>query len=161
MIGIYAIFRKSDDKCVYVGESKDITRRIGQHLTNNTHIDVNSEEYYGKPIEIHETDDKKYRMEREVYWINELNPEFNEIRDGSSWMKDKPSPFRGKTFSEETLEILRQKNKGSNNPMYGKPSAMRGKPAWNRGLTKETDPRVAKYSNNISITKQKKKEKDK
>lgn len=128
MIGIYAIYRKSDDKCMYVGESKNIEQRLNHHLKYNaTHINVNDKEYYGKPIELHDTDDRKFRMSREVFWINELNPELNQIRDGSSWMKGKPSPFKGKHFSEETIEILKEKNRGCNNPMYGKPSAMREK----------------------------------
>ena len=101
MIGIYAIFRKSDDKCMYVGQSECIERRIGQHLTNNTHIDVNSEEYYGKPIEIHNIDDKKYRIEREKFWIHELNPELNKYTDDYGWNKRKTSTFNGKHFADE------------------------------------------------------------
>lgn len=139
MIGIYAIFRKSDDKCMYVGQSKNIEQRLYVHLTGNSHINVNYEEYYGKPIETHENDDIKYRTTREIFWINELKPELNQIRDGSSWMKGKPSPFKGKHFSEETIEILREKNKGCNNPMYGKPSAMRGKIPWNKGKKKNKE----------------------
>ena len=143
MIGIYAIYRKSDDKCMYVGESKDIERRLYHHFSGHTHINVNKTEYYGKPIELHDTDDRKIRMSREVFWINELNPELNQIRDGSSWMKGKPSPFKDKHFSEETIEILKEKNRGCNNPMYGKPSPMRGKTPWNKG--KKLNKKTGKY----------------
>ena len=140
MIGIYAIFRKSDDKCMYVGESRNIEQRIYHHLTGNSHINVCADTHYGKPIEIHETNNKKYRLEREIYWISVLNPELNQIRDGSSWMKGRHAANRGKHHSEETRKKLSILNKGSNNPMYGRPSSNRGKPAWNKGkkFNKET-----------------------
>lgn len=85
MIGVYAIFRKIDDRCMYVGESKHLERRIKAHLDGKTKNLFNKEEYYCKILETHDIDDHKYRLQREVYWINELNPELNIIRDGTNW----------------------------------------------------------------------------
>ena len=44
----------------------------------------------------------------------------------------------GRHQSETTIEKLRQINLGKNNPNYNKPP-------WNKGLTKETDERIAAY----------------
>ena len=116
MIGVYAIFRKSDNKCMYVGQSKDINGRIKGHLDGKTHLSFNKEEYYSKILETHDIDDKTYRLNREAFFIKELNPELNKIRD--------------KHFhhSEETKKKIGEANKGENSAMYGKP-------AWNRGIS--------------------------
>jgi len=42
--------------------------------------------------------------------------------------------------TENHKKSLSRVRTGKNNPMFGKP-------AWNRGLTKNNDPRVAKYGN--------------
>lgn len=105
MIGIYGIFRKSDDKCVYVGESKDITGRIKAHFIGKN-ARFNKEEYYGEMIEQHFINDKQYRLDREAYWINELNSECNKMRDRHN--------------SEEQKKKQSERMTGENNPMYGK-----------------------------------------
>lgn len=112
MIGIYGIFRKSDNKCVYVGESKDIDTRIKYHLSGRSNTPFNSDEYYGEMLEQHFINDKKYRLIRETYWINELNAELNIIRDGSSGMKGKSPWNKGISPSEETINKIRDGQKG-------------------------------------------------
>lgn len=136
MIGIYGIFRKSDDKCMYVGQSKDINGRIKHHL-NRANSPFNSDEYYGEMIEQHFIDNKQYRLDREAYWINELNAEMNVVRDRhhatSEETKKKigyankgKDPWnKGKIdiFSEESrkkISINHSDVSGENNPMYGK-----------------------------------------
>ena len=42
-------------------------------------------------------------------------------------------------------------NRGSKNPMFGLPGTMLGKRGWNKGLTKLTDPRIAKQAASGSI----------
>lgn len=100
MIGIYAIFRKSDDKCMYVGQSKNINKRLKDHICHKNSR-FNERDYYGKVIEPFDFYDKENQLNREAYWIKELNPELNIIRDETD---------RGKYLS------------GENNPMYGKNS---------------------------------------
>lgn len=137
MIGIYGIFRKSDDKCMYVGQSKNVNERIKQHLSGKSPNKFNSEEHYGEMIEEHMLDYKQFRLEREAYWINELNPEFNKIRDRhhskettiqmseNNGMKGKhpdhrgnKNPMYGKHFSEETIKKQSKVKLGKNNPVY-------------------------------------------
>lgn len=53
------------------------------------------------------------------------------------------NPFWGKTHSKETRRKISEAHKGKPSPMKGKKT---GKPAWNKGLFKETDERVLKCS---------------
>jgi len=115
MVGIYGILRKSDNKCVYVGESRDINGRIKYHLTRKR-TPFNKDEYYGKTLETHDIDDKTYRLNREAFFINKLNPELNVVRD------------RHFHHSEETKKKQSKANLGEKNPNFGKP-------AWNRGIS--------------------------
>lgn len=126
MVGIYGIFRRSDDKCMYVGESKDINGRIKAHLDGKTRNLFNKNEFYGEMIEQHFIDDKNYRLDREAYWIEQLNPELNEIRDRhhSDEYKEKLRQFHlGKYHSEESKKKIKENHadfSGNKNPMYGK-----------------------------------------
>lgn len=147
MVGIYGIFRKSDDKCVYVGESKDVRNRIKHHLNGHTKNSFNKDDYYGEMIEQHFINDKQYRLEREAYWIEQLQPELNIVRDEtkrgeyisgenspmygthrsdktkkkiSEAKKGKPSPMKGKHPSEETKKKMSEAKKGENAPWFGK-----------------------------------------
>jgi hypothetical protein len=87
----------------------------------------------------------------------------------SQYWLGKTSPFKGvkNRYSEETLKQMSDIKKGKkqseesnrkrSEALKGKPSPVKGmkfpnrkkslKPAWNKGLTKETDERVKKYSN--------------
>ena len=126
MIGIYAIFRKSDDKCMYVGESNNTEHRLHRHFKGFTHIKVNEKEHYGKVIETFDVYDKENQLDREAYWIRKLNPVLNKIRNKqylylidrhrSEETKQKISEaLKGKHRSEETKrkisETLKSKNK--------------------------------------------------
>ena len=104
MIGIYAIFRKSDNKCMYVGQSKDVERRIIYHLKYNTNINVDKLNYYGKIIETFDFYDKENQLNREAYWINELNPELNTCRN--------------RHFKSKKLSEIAKTRTGEKNPMY-------------------------------------------
>ena len=141
MIGIYAIFRKSDDRCMYVGESKNIERRLYMHFQGHTHINVNNTEYYGKTIEEHNIDNKQYRLDREAYWINVLKPEFNDVRNRHKSEESIKKiiknhvGFSGKHHSEDTRKNISKNcpnHSGKNNPMYGKSP-------WNKGKKKNKE----------------------
>jgi len=52
-------------------------------------------------------------------------------------------PRKGQKHSDKAKKLMSEQKKGSKNPAYGKPP-------WNKGLTKETDERVAKNAANTS-----------
>lgn len=146
MKGIYGIFRKSDDKCMYVGQSADIDGRIRAHLNgSSTNTSFDKENFYGDVIEEHMINDKQFRLERESYWINELNPELNKVRDRHHSEESK------KKISEHHADVSGDKNPmygktGENNPMFGKHPDHKG----------EKNPKFGKYFkwiNNGTITK--------
>ena len=128
MKGIYGIFRKADDKCMYVGQSKRLDERIYDHLIGKTQM-FNKEQYYGKVLEEHDTDNIEYRLDREVYWIKQLNPEFNVIRDRHYNSGDdnpmygksgKANPMYGKQHTEFSRKKMSNSRMGARNSMYGK-----------------------------------------
>ena len=130
MIGIYAIYRKSDDKCMYVGQSKRLESRINEHINGlkKSHLDLIPDTCYGKIIEIFDMYDIEKQLNREAYWIDILKPELNKVRNRHDCVetiikkKDRcgtKNPFFGKTHTNEIKQILHIKNAGKNNPMYG------------------------------------------
>jgi len=81
--GVYGIF--AVDKCLYVGESKRLDGRISQHKTyiknpfssraTQHELYISIAKYDNVQIKIlEETPNHK---EREKYWIEQLQPEFN------------------------------------------------------------------------------------
>ena len=77
MIGVYGIYRKSDNVCVYVGQSKNIEKRTREHLRYSIHHNFNETDYYAKEIEVFDNYDKEELLKREGYWIRTLDPEYN------------------------------------------------------------------------------------
>jgi len=57
--------------------------------------------------------------------------------------------YPGRTYSEELKTLIKERTIDGN--------IKHNKQVWNKGLTKETDSRVAKYGKNISKTKSKNK----
>ena len=82
--GVYGIF--SDNQCLYVGESTMLTSRINKH---SSHLNGKSRQHVRGQEKLYELmdayDNKEIRIlqecqnhkERELYWINKLNPLFN------------------------------------------------------------------------------------
>ena len=138
MIGIYAIFRKSDDKCMYVGQSKDVERRKREHFGKNSKFNVT--DHYFKVLESFESIDNETKLNREAYWINELNPELNICRNRHFNL----TPEQIKKFSTSHIGSKRTPEQCENIR-----KSHIGQKAWNKGLTKETDERVAKYSQKL------------
>lgn len=124
MIGIYAIYRKSDDACVYVGQSKEIEKRILMHIKYRCGRFKNiTDELYYKALETFDYYDKENQLNREAYWINELNPELNIIRDRHLSVEMKGHLRETnieKHHSEETKQKISKTMTGKNHPFYGK-----------------------------------------
>lgn len=147
--GIYKIENLINGK-VYIGQSVDIYDRLRSHknrLCNGTHINKhlqNSWNKYGEcnfDFSIIERCGLKKLTEREQYWIDfygglNTNMIYNK-RDARSIGK----------LSEEHKRKIGESNRGKIHSEEWKKKhgeAIRGRPAWNKGLTIE-DSRVKKY----------------
>ncbi len=117
MIGIYAIYRNSDDICVYVGQSKNIQSRIWMHFNGFSHIKIKQDDYYWRVIEEHNIDDKQYRLDREEYWIDKLQPVYNKHKTGRIFFSNEArkrmgEANKGKCKSVETCKKMSESHKG-------------------------------------------------
>lgn len=103
MIGVYGIYRRSDNVCVYVGQSKNIEKRTREHLRYSVHHNFNEIDYYAKEIEIFDNYDKEELLKREGYWIRTLDPEYNYY--GSSKTKTYICPHKKKDDNLQENEL--------------------------------------------------------
>ena len=87
--------------------------------------------------------------ERERYWIayfNSFASGMNETEGGhccrsEQYYKHLSEALTGKVHTQETKDKISNSHKGAPHPHKGQV----GRQAWNKGLTKETDERVAAY----------------
>lgn len=151
MLGyIYTITNNINNK-IYVGQTISPKERWFKHKNEAKHIDTrsykshlyNAMNVYGADnfsFEIIEECDCEILDERERYWIQELNtlePNGYNINNGGRKLFGKENPFYGKHHTDETKQIISEKNtgrkatdeerkmrsqinRGSNNPFYGK-----------------------------------------
>lgn len=107
MKGIYAIFKKDTNECVYVGQSKNIERRSYQHLRPGGKYN----NHYCKTVEvISDNESLNYMRDREAYWINKLQPSDNIIRNRSFNMPEVTKQKIGKALKgHEVSEVTKQK----------------------------------------------------
>lgn len=146
MMGIYRILRNGET--VYVGQSRDIERRIrghrrymsiGDRRHENRYL-CNACEKYGIDAfsfeTVEEVDDESMLTEREGFWIKELGyPKGNYAipKEGDRWgvtqefidsyLKGERNPNYGHRWSEDMKEELSRRMRGryvgENNPNYG------------------------------------------
>lgn len=76
--GIYVLYDSSDSP-LYVGESTDLKQRVKQHLTKSEFRDE-IEKVKFLPLKI--LHDKQLRVEMEGYFIDLLNPKYNQHNKG-------------------------------------------------------------------------------
>lgn len=128
MIGIYAIYRKSDDRCMYVGQSNRVEGRIYDHLRGHSkNTDFNDVDYYGKILQTFKNDDKEERLNIEAEWITELNPECNKIKNRhhssesiQKMVDNWGGGMTGKHHSSEAIQKMSDVKKGKPSPRKGK-----------------------------------------
>ena len=137
MIGIYKIQNKVSSK-VYIGQSIDIESRWYSHIKElrenkhrNEHLQ-NSWNKYGEEnfiFEIVEECKEENLTKREQYWIDYYGG-----KESETTYNQRDAGNNG-SLSNETRKKLSEINKG--------------KPAWNKGLTADTDIRVRNYTNKL------------
>lgn len=114
MIGIYKILNKETGK-MYIGQSNDITRRIGEHLTKgkasriplDAEIEIKGKEYYDwEVVELCSLDQLN---EKETYWIkyfNTVENGYNENYGGQTNLIGSNNP--NAKLSEEDIVVIRK-----------------------------------------------------
>lgn len=147
--GIYQLKNTVNGK-IYIGQAQNILQRFNEHRRNrNGHLiyrdcylyrDIKKYGWQKFEISVLErVDDVLLLNEREIFWINELNPKYN--------MKDGGDCARGWHHTEETKRKMSEtKSKqylGENNPFYGKTHSEKtkkkmAKAAKNRRHSEET-----------------------
>lgn len=138
--GIYLFFNLQDITKCYVGQSSNILGRFNNYLNNaflNGHKNSNSpfikallkhgQSNFGLIILEYVEQDKL--GEREIFWINLLNPFYNVLSGGttgttgfkhSTSIKEILRLMRlGAKHSEETKALIAKSLTGSDNPFYG------------------------------------------
>lgn len=174
---------------IYVGQSIDLSKRFIKYFC---HSYIKSKEsliisralikygYSNFSVYILEYCDKSHLIQREQYYLDKLNPEYNILRSmkiaGSSRgykhsqdSKDKTSkalkdiyigiksPLYGKTHTEETKKKMSLQKKGINNPLYGithndKTKEIIRNKAINRKHSIETIEKISKsHGNPVNI----------
>jgi len=121
----------------YLGSGKNVRRAIKKYGKHNFKVEL-----------IEEIENVSLMDEREIYWVSyykstdkSIGYNISEGGKVNRTMVGENNPFYGKHHAQETL---------LKNSLYHK-----GRPAWNKGLTKETDERVAKYAESNSKKKHK------
>ena len=113
MIGIYAFYRRNDNKCLYVGQSKNLEYRTRAHMCPSGMF-YNQDVYY-EFVETFDYYDLENQLNREAYWINVLNPELNKIRN-RTWDNEQRQQIRERTtgtiFTPERCKHISEALKG-------------------------------------------------
>lgn len=142
--GIYKIINKINDK-IYIGSSINLKRREREHINklkknihNNPHLQ-NSWNKYGKEnfkFEIIEVvEDEEKLIEREQYYLDTLNPEYNICEVAGSTLgfnhsknsKEKMSKAaRGRVLNEETRKKMSESQTGRKHPEEVKDKIAKG-----------------------------------
>lgn len=84
---------------------------------------------------------------------NHMNGHWTSESEKQKSIKQKISETKKKFWSSPESEAAREKLRVLNKQRGTKPPSRKGKPGWNKGLTKETDQRI--LNNSIAISKPK------
>lgn len=116
--GIYKIENKINGK-IYIGQAVNLNQRKSTHfweLKINNHHNIKLQKSFNKygidnfTFEIIELCEKELLNERELFWINELNPQYNIRGGGNSIYGFTHSEETKKKMSEVQSKIDRSKN---------------------------------------------------
>jgi group I intron endonuclease len=150
--GIYKIQNLSNGK-FYIGSSVNIRNRISHHinqLVNKTHhnqvLQCAWEKYGPENFEgvlVEEVQDKALLLDREQYYIDLLEPEYNICRVAGNSL--------GRQHTIETRRKISQSHadvSGENNPMFGK----RGKLSPNFGKSRKQETLIKMRLNHRNVS---------
>lgn len=125
--GVYLIENKINGK-KYVGASNDVSSRISQHMSGRIAKKYNHLDFYKDVLKLgYEgfeytlleecTEDEK--LEREQFWYDKINPEYNLVRPTDNMFKNDLVRQRSIAASQ-TKEHIEQRKKLYNTPKYKK-----------------------------------------
>lgn len=138
------VYRIEINNRFYIGVSVDLAGRFRKHkwlLNNNKHYNKKLQNAYNKyqnlSFSVVETTDS-WLYEKEIMWIDRYNSfldgyNLNEGGEGGSGYKHTPATIKilkqnrndscwwsGRKHTDETKQLLREKNTGINNPCFGR-----------------------------------------
>lgn len=153
--GIYQLRCTVNNK-IYIGQAQNILQRFNDHRRNrNGHLIYRDcylyraiKKYGWNKFEIsvlEKIDDLDLLNEREIFWIEELNPEYN-MRDGGDCARGWKHTEEAKRKMSETKSKMYL---GENNPFYGKSHSEEAKEKMRKAklgknLSKEHRDKIAK-----------------
>jgi group I intron endonuclease len=153
--GIYQIKNTVTGK-IYIGSAVDIDKRWREHirtLSNNKHHSVTLQRSYNKHntsdfiFEVIEECDRSVLIEREQYWIDELNS----YKNGYNCSPTAGSPLgvkRSDELKQKLSELHIGLQAGKNHPMWGRKHSEESKRKMSESLKgKKQNPEVAKKRN--------------
>lgn len=135
-------------KASYKKRPEDFKRRVIARVYTNR-ADLHEEEYRWLSMM------KQEELHGPRYY-NICNHHFNHWSTDSKKqlsVKKKVSITKRKHFASEEGQITKKRMSESAKALGIKPPSRKGKPAWNKGLTKETDQRVAANAKAVSKPK--------
>ncbi len=111
MYYVYKYIEPENDNCVYVGKTKNLSSRHGEHLTNK------KEEWCTTKLKLEyiEVEDRYTTDYFEMYLINKLEPRFNKVGKGKINTVNAKFEYNGVwiEYSKETF-LKDLKSKGTN-----------------------------------------------
>lgn len=137
--GIYQIQSKLNNK-IYVGSAVNLRGRKYIHF-RDLKLDLHCNKYLQRHVDKYGEEDlqfsilefcqKENLIEREQYYIDSLQPEFNICQ------------VAGSSFGTRRTEETKQKMRGKNNPMYGISRIGENATMWGKKHSKETKQKMS------------------
>lgn len=125
----------------YLRRPEDFKRRILEKVYTSKVDTLFREQYYLNMIKPHERGKKYYNLQTSVkHYIDSL-------KDDRRSVKQKISDTKKKFWSSEDSTELKRTISNFHKERGTKPPSQKGRIPWNKGLTKETDPRVLANAN--------------
>jgi group I intron endonuclease len=145
--GIYRIISLSHPNRCYIGSAVIINDRWRQHkhlLKNNKHHSVILQRHCNKygiedlifeVIEQFDFISKEHLLEREQFYLDTTNPYFNVNKIAGSTLGYRHTEESILLITEASQKMIRKPHTQETKDLISKNSGVKGKPAWNRGIS--------------------------